>query len=48
MKKYHIEKKNEGTWIKWSIVDEKGIVKFVGIAKDAKKFIKDNNLIIRV
>jgi len=40
MKKYKITKKNEGTWIKWIVSDEKGIVRFVGRAKEAKEFIK--------
>lgn len=40
MKKYRLISKNEGTWIKWCVVNEKNIVKFVGIYKDAKKYIK--------
>ena len=38
--KYRITRKNEGTWIKCSVVNENNIVKFVGLYKDAKEWIK--------
>ena len=38
-KKYHLSHKNEGTWVKWSVVDNKNIVRFVGLYKDAKRWI---------
>ncbi len=38
--KYKLTHKNEGTWVKWCVVDKNNIVRFVGIYKDAKVWIK--------
>ena len=45
LKKYHLTHKNEGTWIKWSVVDEKNIVRYVGLYKGAKEWIKKHTTI---
>ena len=37
--KYKLHHKNEGSWIKWSIVDNKNIVKFVGLYKDTIEWL---------
>ena len=39
MKKYRLHHKNEGTWIKWKVVDRNNIVRYIGLYKDAKKWI---------
>jgi hypothetical protein len=38
--KYTLHSKNEGTWIKWTVVDKNNIVKFIGTWKEIKKRLK--------